>query len=87
MFPELSEAMQWNLTHHRPTESTIAQIEELRDAAKEFANVIEVFCPKARETSLAMTNLEQALMWAVASIARQNPADEPLPECRVPHDD
>ncbi len=27
-------------------------------------------CPSSRELSLALTNLEQTLMWAVASIAR-----------------
>lgn len=84
MFPELSEAMAWNLTNHRPTDEAVAQIEELREVAKDFANHIEVFCPKSREASLAMTNLEQSLMWAVASIARQHPADEELPAARQP---
>jgi hypothetical protein len=38
--------------------------------AKMMATIIENTCPESREKSLAITNLEQAVMWANASIAR-----------------
>lgn len=42
----------------------------IRDKAKEFAYLIDEECPDSREKSLAMTKLEEASMWANASIAR-----------------
>ena len=42
----------------------------IRDKAKDLAYLIEEFCPDSREKSLAITNLEQFVMWANASIAR-----------------
>jgi hypothetical protein len=35
-------------------------------------DVIDNNCPDSREKSLAMTNLEQAVMWANAAIARNS---------------
>ncbi|MDT2194096.1 DUF7681 family protein [Paenibacillus larvae] len=37
---------------------------------KELAYLINEICPNSREKSLAITNLEQVVMWANASIAR-----------------
>lgn len=42
----------------------------IRVKAKELAYIIEEECPVSREKSLAMTKLEEASMWANASIAR-----------------
>lgn len=60
----------WNMTNHRPTDDEIAVIEGLRGEFIELGELVESACPSSRERSLAVTNLEQALMWAVASIAR-----------------
>ena len=46
--------------------------EELRSSAKVLANVINGLCPDSRETSLAMTHLEEAVFWANAAIARRS---------------
>ena len=43
---------------------------QIRDFAKNFAYVIESTCPNSREKSLAMTKLEECVMWANAAIAR-----------------
>lgn len=43
--------------------------QENRAAAKQFAAVLMQNCPPSRELSLAITNLQQALMWANAAIA------------------
>ena len=37
---------------------------------KEFAYLLNDLCPDSREKSLAMTKLEECVMWANASIAR-----------------
>lgn len=63
----------WNMTNHTPTKDQIRDIEYLRAC---FINLVEDVrrnCPAGRELSLAITNLEQSLMWAVAAIARDQP--------------
>lgn len=65
-----------NMTNHRPTDADIAVIEQLREVAIGLGEHIERVCEVSRERSLAITNLEQALMWAVASIARSTPPDD-----------
>lgn len=66
----MSETTEKNFTYHEPTQDTAAQHEAIRSAGKRFAELIEDECPPSRETSLAMTKLEEAVMWANASIAR-----------------
>ena len=36
-----------------------------------FAGLVDNLCPESREKSLAMTKIEEATMWANASIARR----------------
>lgn len=43
---------------------------EIRERAKDFAYLIDTLCPYSREQSLAITKLEEAVIWANASIAR-----------------
>jgi hypothetical protein len=59
-----------NFTYHRPFGDQPRRYEAIRAKAKELAQLIAVMCPDSRERSLAMTNLEQASMWANAAIAR-----------------
>ena len=59
-----------NFKYHAPKQGQTVKYEKIRDFAKEFAYIINDACPDSREKSLAMTNLEQAVMWANASIAR-----------------
>lgn len=73
------EQLRWNLTNHRPTDAAIDDIEVLRAAAIAYGELILLSTPPCREQSLALTNLEQATMWAVAAIARNRPADEVRP--------
>ncbi len=56
-------------TYHKPFGNQTARYETLREKAKELADIIEQACPESREKSLAFTNLQQAIMWANASIA------------------
>lgn len=42
----------------------------MRSIARNFAEEITRMCPNSREKSLALTKLEEAVMWANAAIAR-----------------
>lgn len=44
--------------------------ETIRGAAKNFAELLVTLCPQSRELSVALTELETCVMWANASIAR-----------------
>jgi len=59
-----------NYTYHAPKDGQPEQYQAIRAKAKEFALLIDEIVPESREKSLAMTNLEQASMWANAGIAR-----------------
>lgn len=59
-----------NYTYHSPKEGQPKKYEAIREKAKELALLIEDVCPTSREKSIAFTNLEQAVMWANAAIAR-----------------
>lgn len=59
-----------NFKYHAPKPGQAEMYVTLRDKGKELAYLIDTLCPKSRETALALTNLEQAIMWANASIAR-----------------
>lgn len=56
-------------TYHAPKGDQPERYEALRHTAHELAYLIEETCPDSREKSLAITNLQQAVMWANASIA------------------
>lgn len=66
-----------NLTNHPPIDgSVVDRFEDVRRAAKQLAHIIDTRCPDSREKSLALTNLEQTVMWAIASIARNQEASK-----------
>ena len=56
--------------YHAPRESQVGEYELIRGEARRFAMLLNVLCPDSREKSVAMTRLEDAVMWANASIAR-----------------
>lgn len=43
---------------------------EIRATAKAFAELLVAKCPHSRELSVALTKLEEVVMWSNASIAR-----------------
>lgn len=59
-----------NFKYHKPKGDQPGKYEAIRAQAKELAILICEVCPDSREKSTAMTNLEQAVMWANAAIAR-----------------
>ena len=67
MGPTLDD-IRLSLTHHKPGPDAIKSVERLRTAAKEFAVTVMRECPQSRERSIAVTELETAVMWAVKSV-------------------
>ena len=57
-------------TYHAPQNGQAETYQQIRDAAHAFAKLLNEFCPESREKSLAVTHLEDAVMWANAAIAR-----------------
>jgi hypothetical protein len=59
-----------NFKYHSPKEGQPAIYQEIRDKAKELAVLINYRVPDGREQSIAITKLEESVMWANAGIAR-----------------
>lgn len=57
-------------TYHSTKTDQPQRYEDLRATAKFFAQKIIDQCPSSRERSMALTKLEEVVMWANASIAR-----------------
>lgn len=57
-------------TYHAPKNDQAARYESLRSQAKSLAYAIKEATPTSREQPLALTNLEQAIFWPIAAIAR-----------------
>jgi hypothetical protein len=57
-------------TYHSPRGDQPERYVKIRSEAKNLAQVILDSVPESRERSLALTNLEQAVFWANAAIAR-----------------
>ena len=59
-----------NFKYHTPKEDQGVRYECIRAEAKKLAETLVALCPPSRELSVALTELETAVMWANASIAR-----------------
>lgn len=59
-----------NFRYHAPKDGQPEKYEEIRAQAKALAEKLVKLCPPSRELSLALTELESSVMWANASIAR-----------------
>lgn len=58
-------------SYHAPKEDQPERYTTIRAEALRLAQLIEASTPFCREQSLAFTKLEEAVMWANASIARR----------------
>ncbi len=59
-----------NFTYHAPKGDQAERYEAIRSKAKELAALVLEDCPSSRERSLALTQIETAVFWANAAIAR-----------------
>jgi hypothetical protein len=67
---DLKERIQNDFTYHAPKPGQPERYIQLREKAKEMALLIQELTPYSREQSLALTELETAVFWANAAIAR-----------------
>lgn len=68
--PETDPVLENNYTHHTPIPGQQERYEAIREKAKELAYLIKNLTLPSREQSLAQTQLETAIFWANAAIAR-----------------
>lgn len=58
-------------TYHPPKGDQAERYGLIRDHGRRLAELIDEECPESREKSLALTKVEEAVMWANAAIARR----------------
>ena len=63
--PNSASELESSLTNQSVSDEVGEQIEEVRLYAKEYGRALMEMVPDSREKSLAVTNLEQSVMWAV----------------------
>jgi hypothetical protein len=68
---ELIEEMSTRFTYHPPKQGQPIKYEDLREAGRMLALKICNLCPESRERSVALTKLDEVVMWANAAIARR----------------
>ena len=68
---------------HPVTNVTGPLHQKVRFAIKDLMTILDQILPEGREKALAITNLEQAEMWANKAIARMAPVNSELAE--LPH--
>lgn len=64
------EEIEVNFTYHAPSKGKVKLHNEIREAGKEFSFLINDLVLDSREKSLALTKIEEAVMWANAGLAR-----------------
>ncbi|MCP3885141.1 MAG: hypothetical protein GY700_06635 [Propionibacteriaceae bacterium] len=64
------EEIDKRFTYHPPKEGQPQKYKTIRNFGAVLAKTINDNCPESREKSLAMTKLDEVVMWANASIAR-----------------
>ena len=66
-----------NFKYHQPTGTAVVSHERIRAKARELADLIDELLPTGagREKATAITNVENAMMWACAGVARHTVTD------------
>lgn len=57
-------------TYHPPKAGQPERYTRIRNKALDLAILMDAECPDSREKSLAITKVDEAVMWANAAIAR-----------------
>ncbi len=68
--PQEGKRLNDAFTYHAPVQDQPERYVHLRSLALSLAEQVMAMCPPSRERSLALTKIEEAVMWANASIAR-----------------
>lgn len=72
--PEPEPDLDNRFTHHPPFGDQPRRYRQIRELGRMFAEAAGELCPRSRERSLALTKIEEAVMWANAAIARNETA-------------
>lgn len=67
---QMADRIENDFSYHPPKEGQIESFRHIRSQAKTLALDIVALCPEGRERALALTHLEEVVMWSNASIAR-----------------
>ena len=67
----LLDRIEGDFTYHPPNADQGERYVKMRSTAKQLAHVIVDLVPEGRERSLALTKLEEVVMWSNAGIARK----------------
>ena len=70
MNKEEIKKLETTYVYHEPINDQIARYKIIRSNGKSLASHIINLCPESRERSLALTKVEEAVMWANSAIAR-----------------
>lgn len=65
------DELEKRFTYHKPVGAQPDMYSALRNEAYGLALWVRDLCPDSRERSLAITKIEEAVMWANAAIARR----------------
>lgn len=69
----LNDRIERDFTYHPPNTDTVPKYDRIRTYASKYAQMLSLTCPESRELSLAITKLEEVVMWANAAVARNKP--------------
>ena len=73
---EKLEARLNSLTYHRPSPQVQDAMNDLRRAGMDFMTYLDATIDECREKSLAVTDFEEAMMWAMKALALTDPGGE-----------
>lgn len=70
MNKDLQARIENDFSYHAPTEKSVGDMVEIREAARLLAHKVNFLVPDSREKSTALTKLEEVVMHSNAGIAR-----------------
>lgn len=68
----MNEELKIRFTYHPPKGDQPYKYEQIRETAFQFALLICEYTGESRERSLAITKLDEVVMWTNAAIARRS---------------
>lgn len=67
---DLHDRVEHDFTYHIPSSDGVLSMQILRKLERELAHKLVDFVPEGRELSIALTKLEEVMMWANAGVVR-----------------
>jgi hypothetical protein len=68
--PNVAAQLDRSFQYHAPNPDQVQRYPLIREKARKLADLVVKLSPPSREQSLALTKIEEAVMWANAGIAR-----------------